>query len=88
MLVKYLGEFVRERKSYGCSRCGTSRAVGGKEVHKISFTTWYNGRLYVFNKDSEVEVDEILAKFLLAKTYTDTDGTIKHSFEQVNEVEG
>ena len=45
--------------------------------------TYYEGRLYIFEQGKEVEVDDILGKFLLQRTYIDKDGTRKHSFIDV-----
>lgn len=80
MLVKYKGEYAKETRSYGCSRCGTGRSINGQEVYKTEFRTYYGGRFYIFKQDEAIDVDDLLGKFLLQKTYTDKDGVVKHSF--------
>lgn len=83
MQVVYNGEYSREERAVGCSKCGTGRSVNGREVYKTMWRTYYEGRLYIFEQGKEVEVDDILGKFLLQRTYIDKDGTRKHSFIDV-----
>ena len=59
MLIKYNGEYTRETRAYGCSKCGTGRSINGRAVYKTSDRTYYEGRLYIFKQDEPVEVDEI-----------------------------
>jgi len=60
MLIKYNGEYTRETRAYGCSKCGTGHSINGRAVYKTSDRTYYEGRLYIFKQDEPVEVDEIL----------------------------
>jgi len=83
MQVVYNGEYSREERAVGCSKCGTGRSINGREVYKTMWRTYYEGRLYIFEQGKEVEVDDILGKFLLQRTYIDKDGTRKHSFVDV-----
>lgn len=85
MLIKFNGELVKERSYYGggCSQCGTARSISGEEVHKTTYRTYYANKLYIFTKGQPVEVDSILGKFLLTKKYTDVNGVVKNSFEEV-----
>lgn len=85
MLVKFTGEYSREERSYGCSKCGTGRSVSGKEVYKTSYRTYYGARLYIFNQDEPVEVDEVLGKYLLSRTYFNKEGVKTHSFVVVEQ---
>lgn len=87
MLVKYKGEYVREKRTYGCSKCGTAHSVNGEEIYKTSYRTYYNGRLYIFEQDKEVEVDNILGAFLLSRSFTDKEGNVVKSFEEVTSTE-
>ena len=85
MLVKFKGERTVSRRNYsGCSRCGTGRSSGGVEEYKTSYKVYHNGRLIRFDLDKVVEVDEILGKYLLTRTYRENNET-KHSFEEVTE---
>lgn len=83
MQVVYKGEFIRESRSHGCSKCGTARSVNGEEVYKTSHRTYYNGRLYLFEQDKPVEVDDILGAYLLSRKYTNKQGEVVQSFEKV-----
>ena len=80
MLIKYNGEYTRETRAYGCSKCGTGRSINGGAVYKTSDRTYYEGRLYIFKQDEPVEVDEILGKYLLSRVFTDTDGNLKNAY--------
>ena len=86
MLIKYNGEYTRETRAYGCSKCGTGRSINGRAVYKTSDRTYYEGRLYIFKQDEPVEVDEILGKYLLSRVFTDTDGTIQNAYTEVSPV--
>lgn len=83
MLVRYNGEYVRESRSYGCSKCGTGRSINGVETYKTVYRTYYNGHLYIFEKDKVYPVDNILGKYLKNLKYTDKDGNIHNQFEEV-----
>ena len=83
MLVRYNGEYVRESRSYGCSKCGTGRSINGVETYKTVYRTYYDLRLYIFEKGKVYPVDDTLGKFLLNQTYTDKEGYIRHQFEEV-----
>lgn len=83
MLIKYLGELSKETRSYGCSKCGTSRSVNGKEVYKTQYRTYFDGRLIIFKKDTPVEVDNTLGNFLLSRQYRDNTGVMRNSFVEV-----
>lgn len=83
MQVRYLGEYARETKAYGCSKCGTGRSINGMEVYKTSYRTYYEGRLYIFEQGDTIEVDNILGKFLLSRTYVNKEGNVVNSFEEV-----
>ena len=85
MLIKYNGEYTRETRAYGCSKCGTGRSINGRAVYKTSDRTYYEGRLYIFKQDEPVEVDEILGKYLLSRVFTDTDGSFKNAYEELPE---
>lgn len=83
MLVRYNGEYVRESRSYGCSKCGTGRSINGVETYKTVYRTYYSGRLYIFEKGKTYPVDDILGKYLKNLKYTDKDGIIRNQFEEV-----
>ena len=83
MLIKYNGEYTRETRAYGCSKCGTGRSINGSAVYKTSDRTYYEGRLYIFTQDEPVDVDEILGKYLLSRVFTDTDGNLKNAYTEV-----
>ena len=83
MLIKYNGEYTRETRAYGCSKCGTGSSINGRAVYKTSDRTYYEGRLYIFKQDEPVEVDEILGKYLLSRVFTDTDGNLKNAYTEV-----
>lgn len=85
MLIKYTGEYSREARSYGCSKCGTGRSISGQEVYKTSYRTYFDGRLIVFHQDQPVRVDDVLGKFLLTRKYTDKQGNLVNSFEEVRD---
>ena len=85
MLVKYNGEYARESRSYGCSKCGTGRSISGVETYRTVYTTYYNGRLYIFEKGKIYPVEGILGKYLTNLTYTDKEGNIRHAFSEVEE---
>lgn len=83
MLVKFKGERKRESRSYGCSKCGTGRSINGVETYSTVYRTYYEGRLYVFMKDKVYPVDEILGGYLINLKYTDNEGNIQNTFEEV-----
>lgn len=83
MLVKYNGEYVRESRSGGCSKCGTGRSIGGVETYKTVYTTYYGVRMYRFEKGKVYPVDDTLGKYLKNLKYTDKDGSIHNSFDEV-----
>lgn len=83
MLVRYNGEYARESRSYGCSKCGTGRSINGVETYKTVYRTYYSGRLYIFEKGKTYPVDDILGKYLKNLKYTDKDGIIRNQFEEV-----
>ena len=85
MIVKYNGEYTRETRAYGCSKCGTASSINGRAVYKTSDRTYYEGRLYIFNQGERVQVDSILGKYLLSRTYTDTDGVVKNAYSEALE---
>ena len=85
MIVEYNGEYTRETRAYGCSKCGTARSINGRAVYKISDRTYYEGRLYIFNKGEPVQVDNILGKYLLSRGFTDTDGVFKTAYSELAE---
>ena len=87
MLVKYNGEYTRETRAYGCSKCGTASSINARAVYKTSDRTYYEGRLYIFNQGEPVQVDDILGKYLLSRVYTDTDGVFKNAYSEVLEEE-
>lgn len=87
MKVTFLGEITKQGGTGGgCGRCGTGRSVSQNEVYKNSHRTYYQNRLYVFNKGESVEVDDILGRYLLRRTYLDTDGKHKNSFVESADV--
>ena len=83
MLVKYNGEYARESHSYGCSKCGTGRSISGVETYRTVYRTYYGGRLYIFEQGKTYPVDEILGKYLTNLKYTDKQGNIRNTFEEV-----
>ena len=83
MLVKFNGERKRESRSYGCSKCGTGRSINGVETYSTVYRTYYEGRLYVFMKDKVYPVDDILGGYLINLKYTDNEGNIQNTFEEV-----
>lgn len=83
MLVRYNGEYARESRSYGCSKCGTGRSINGVETYKTVYRTYYSVRLYIFEKGKVYPVDDILGKYLKNLKYTDKDGNIRNKFEEV-----
>ena len=83
MLVKYKGEYARESRSYGCSKCGTGRSISGVETYRTVYRTYYGGRLYIFEQGKTYPVDEILGKYLTNLKYTDKQGNIRNTFEEV-----
>lgn len=85
MLIRYLGEYTREARAYGCSKCGTGTSSIGKEVYKTQYRTYFDGRLIIFKQGEVVKVDEVLGKFLLTKKHRDKQNYIKNSFELVTE---
>lgn len=85
MLVKFKGERKRESRSYGCSKCGTGRSINGVETYSTVYRTYYEGRLYVFMKDKVYPVDDILGGYLINLKYTDNEGNIQNTFEEVIE---
>lgn len=86
MKVRYLGEYTREARSYGCSRCGTSTTHSSNEVYKTEYRMYYEGRLFVFRKGEVQEVaDDIQGRYLLNLKHRDKDGAVKPSFEEVND---
>lgn len=87
MLIKYNGEYLAERgRAGGCSKCGTSRSINGVKSYKNTFRTYWGSALIIFEKDKAVNVsDDLLAKWLLTKTYTDENNVEKPSFSKVEE---
>lgn len=85
MLVKFNGERKRESRSYGCSKCGTGRSINGVETYSTVYRTYYEGRLYIFLKDKVYPVDDILGGYLVNLKYTDNEGKIQNTFEEVIE---
>ena len=83
MQVKYNGEYARESRSYGCSKCGTGRSISGVETYRTVYRTYYGGRLYIFEQGKTYHVDEILGKYLTNLKYTDKQGNIRNTFEEV-----
>lgn len=83
MRIKYNGEYTKETRTYGCSRCGTGTTFNGKESYKTEYRMYYEGRLFLFKQGVPQEVDEIQGRMLTNKKYVDKDGTIKPSFEEV-----
>lgn len=86
MLIKYNGEYSREVRTYsGCSKCGTGRTTGGKEVYKTETKIFDGTRFLHFKKGEAINVDDFIGRYLLKKTYVDQDGTEKHQFEEVTQ---
>lgn len=86
MLVSYNGELLRENPRIGgCSKCGTGRSINGTKTFRTSWRTYYGGRFYNFEMEKPVEVDEILGKFLLGRTYKDDNGDILNSFKEITD---
>lgn len=85
MLIKFKGEYIKEPRSYGCSKCGTGRSISGVETYKTVYRTYYYPRVYTFVKDKIYPVDDILGKYLLNLKYTDPQGIIRRQFEEVPE---
>lgn len=86
MLIKYNGEYAREVRSYsGCSKCGTGRTTGGKEVYKTETKIFDGTRFLHWRVGETLNVDELIGRYLLRKTYVDKDGTEKHQFEEVSD---
>lgn len=83
MQVKYNGEYARESRSYGCSKCGTGRSISGVETYRTVYRTYYNGRLYIFEQGKTYPVDDILGKYLTNLRYTDKEGVIRNTFSEV-----
>lgn len=83
MYIKYLGEYTTEKRSYGCSRCGTGSSYNGVESYKTRDRHYYNGRLIVFNQGEMVQVDEVLGNYLLRKQYRDRSGYMRYAYERV-----
>ena len=83
MQVKYNGEYARESRSYGCSKCGTGRSISGVETYRTVYRTYYGGRLQIFEQGKTYPVDEILGKYLTNLKYTDKQGNIRNTFEEV-----
>lgn len=83
MLVKYNGEYAREQRSYGCSKCGTGRSISGVETYRTVYRTYYSGRLYIFEQGKTYPVDDILGKYLTNLRYTDKEGVIRNTFSEV-----
>lgn len=83
MLVKYNGEYARESRSYGCSKCGTGRSISGVETYRTVYRTYYSGRLYIFEQGKTYPVDDILGKYLTTLRYTDKEGVIRNTFTEV-----
>lgn len=85
MLVRFLGEYAKESRSYGCSRCGTGRSISGVETYKTTYRTYYGARLYVFEQGKVYPVDDTLGGYLTNLRYTDKEGNLRHQFEVVPE---
>lgn len=83
MQVKYNGEYARESRSYGCSKCGTGRSISGVETYRTVYRTYYSGRLYIFEQGKTYPVDDILGKYLTNLRYTDKEGVIRNTFSEV-----
>lgn len=83
MQVVYKGEYVRQSRSYGCSKCGTGSSVGnGKEVYQTEYKIYFDKRFIKFKKDEPVDVDDLLGNFLLKKTHVDKNGDKQKTFEE------
>lgn len=85
MLLRYLGEYTTEARSYGCSRCGTGTRVSGKEVYKTRYQFYDGSRMVVFEQGSTVEVDDTIGEFLLRKRHRDKTGKFVNNFEKVED---
>lgn len=85
MLLRYLGEYTTESRSYGCSKCGTGTTVSGKEVYKTRYQFYDGRKMVVFNQGSVVEVDDTIGAFLLRKQHRDKTGKLVNNFEQVDD---
>ena len=83
MQVKYNGEYAREQRSYGCSKCGTGRSISGVETYRTVYRTYYSGRLYIFEQGKTYPVDDILGRYLTNLRYTDKEGVIRNTFTEV-----
>lgn len=83
MQVRYNGEYARENRSYGCSKCGTGRSISGVETYRTVYRTYYSGRLYIFEQGKTYPVDDILGKYLTNLRYTDKEGVIRNTFSEV-----
>lgn len=83
MQVRYNGEYAREQRSYGCSKCGTGRSISGVETYRTVYRTYYSGRLYIFEQGKTYPVDDILGKYLTNLRYTDKEGVIRNTFSEV-----
>lgn len=83
MQVRYNGEYARESRSYGCSKCGTGRSISGVETYRTVYRTYYSGRLYIFEQGKTYPVDDILGKYLTNLRYTDKEGVIRNTFSEV-----
>ena len=85
MQVRYNGEYAREQRSYGCSKCGTGRSISGVETYRTVYRTYYSGRLYIFEQGKTYPVDDILGKYLTNLRYTDKEGVIRNTFSEVSD---
>lgn len=83
MQVRYNGEYAREQRSYGCSKCGTGRSISGVETYRTVYRTYYSGRLYIFEQGKTYPVDDILGRYLTNLRYTDKKGVIRNTFTEV-----
>lgn len=83
MQVRYNGEYARESRSYGCSKCGTGRSISGVETYRTVYRTYYSGRLYIFEQGKTYPVDDILGRYLTNLRYTDKEGVIRNTFTEV-----
>lgn len=83
MQVRYNGEYAREQRSYGCSKCGTGRSISGVETYRTVYRTYYSGRLYIFEQGKTYPVDDILGRYLTNLRYTDKEGVIRNTFTEV-----
>lgn len=83
MQVRYNGEYAKEQRSYGCSKCGTGRSISGVETYRTVYRTYYSGRLYIFEQGKTYPVDDILGRYLTNLRYTDKEGVIRNTFTEV-----